>query len=152
MAHLLILVADYYRDITDELTLGAKTHLEASGHSFDVVTVPGAFELPAAIHFAMHSAVPKYDGYIALGCVIRGETSHYEYVCNECARGIQHLAIKHRAAIGFGVLTVEHKAQAQKRANVNGMNKGREAAEAALRMLELKSQWNVQPYESHHHD
>lgn len=138
MAHFLLAVAHFYTDIADELVLGAKTHLQAENHTFDVVNVPGAFELPAALHMAMHG-IKQYDGYIALGCVIRGETSHYEYVCGECARGIQELAIKHRVPIGFGVLTVDNMAQAKARANVNEGNKGRAAADACMRMLQVKS-------------
>lgn len=142
MAHFLIAVAGYYSDITDELLLGARTHLQVADHSFEVIQVPGAFELPGAVRIAMQG--PKaYDGYIALGCVIRGETSHYDIVCGECARGLQELAIHHNAAIGFGVLTVENKSQAQKRASVNGGNKGREAAEAAMQMVALKRQFGV---------
>lgn len=142
MAHLLIAVADYYKDITDELLLGAKTHLQVDEHTFDVISVPGAYELPVAIHIAMHSD-KHYDGYIALGCVIRGETTHYDYVCGECARGLQDIALKHKAALGFGVLTVENKDQAKKRASVNGGNKGREAAEACLQMIRLREQFGL---------
>lgn len=136
MAHLLIAVADYYKHITDELLLGAKARLEKDKHSYDIITVPGAFELPAAIQIAIESA-QHFDGYIALGCVIRGETTHYDYVCSECARGLQDVALRYHAAIGFGVLTTENKAQAEARADVNGKNKGREAAQAALQMIEL---------------
>ncbi len=142
MAHFLIVSANYYKDIADELVLGARSHLEAGGHSFEVITVPGAFELPAAIRFAMQG--PKaYDGYVALGCVIRGETSHYDVVCEQTASGLQQLALHFNAAIGFGVLTVENKAQAQKRASVNSGNKGREAAEAAMQAVGLKLRFAV---------
>lgn len=142
MAHFLIVSASYYQDIADELMLGARSHLEVAGHSFDVVNVPGAFEIPAAIRFAMQG--PKaYDGFIALGCVIRGETSHYDLVCDGCAHGVQLLATQHNAAVGFGVLTVENKSQAQKRASVNGGNKGREAAEAAMQLVALKHRYQV---------
>lgn len=142
MAHILIVVSPYYKDITDELLLGARTHLEVAAHSYDVVSVPGAFEIPAAIHMAMQGEKP-YDGYIALGCVIRGETTHYDYVCTECARGLQDLAVLHQTPIGFGVLTVENKKQAEARASVNGKNKGREAAEACMQMIALKERFGV---------
>ena len=145
MAHFLIVCANYYEDIADELVLGAKSHLEIGGHTHELIHVPGAFELPAAIHYAIHCDTKVYDGYIALGCVIRGETAHFDYVCGECARGIQHLALHHNAAVGFGVLTVENKQQAQKRASVNGGNKGREAAEAAMQLVALKEKFGVTP-------
>lgn len=142
MAHLLIAVADYYQDITNELLLGSKARLEKDGHSYEIITVPGAFELPAAIQIAIESA-QSFDGYIALGCVIRGETSHYDYVCGEAARGLQELALRYHVAIGFGVLTTENKAQAEARASVNGKNKGREATEAALQMIALHQQFRA---------
>ena len=139
---ILIAVANFYADIADELLLGAKSHLQVAGYDYEVITLPGAFELPAALHFALHSD-KEYAGYVALGCVIRGETTHYDYVCGECARGLQDLAIKHQAPIGFGVLTVENKEQAMKRASVNQGNKGREAAEACLQMMALKQQFGL---------
>lgn len=142
MAHFLIVVADYYKDIADELVLGARTHLEVASHTSEVVRIGGAFELPAAIRFAMQGQ-KSYDGFIALGCVIRGETPHFDYVCQSCANGLQDLATRYNAALGFGVLTVETKPQAQKRASVNGGNKGREAAEAAMQMVALKRQFGV---------
>ncbi len=144
MAHILIVVSPYYKDITDELLLGARSHLDVAGHTHDTINVPGAFEIPAAIHMAMHGT-KSYDGYIALGCVIRGETSHYDYVCGECARGLQDLSLLHKAPIGFGVLTVENKKQAEIRASVNGKNKGREAAEACIQMIALKTHFGVKP-------
>lgn len=142
MAHFLIAVADYYQDITNELLLGCKARLESEQHSYEIITVAGAFELPAALQIAIESE-RVYDGYIVLGCVIRGETSHYDVVCNECARGIQDVALSYQVAIGFGVLTTENKAQAIARADVNGKNKGREAAEAALRMMALQQHFGV---------
>lgn len=140
MAHFLIVVAPYYKNITDELLAATTAHLDANGHSHEVITAPGAFEIPAAIHMAIHSD-KNYDGYVALGCVIRGETSHYDYVCGECARGLQDLAVLHQTPIGFGVLTVENMAQAKARADVNGKNKGREATQAAIEMLALKARF-----------
>lgn len=142
MAHFLIAVANYYQDIADELLLGAKSHLQVEGHTFEIVEVPGAFELPATIHYALHGE-KRYDGYIALGCVIRGETAHFDYVCGECARGLQDIALKHKVPLGFGVLTTENRTQAKKRADVNGGNKGHEAAEACLKMLALKAHFGL---------
>jgi 6,7-dimethyl-8-ribityllumazine synthase len=143
MAHILIINADYYSDISSELLAGAKAKLEAGDHTSDVVTVPGAFEIPGAISMAIHGSQAGivYDGYIALGCVVRGETTHYDYVCGECARGLQELAIHLRAAIGFGVLTVENISQAKERASRSGHDKGGEAAAACLRMIALKKQF-----------
>ncbi len=142
MAHILIAAANYYKEISDELIIGTKARLEKDGHSFDVIDVPGAFELPAAVQMAVDGD-KHYDGYIALGCVIRGETTHYDYVCQQCARGLQDIALTQNLAIGFGLLTVENKEQAKVRADVNGKNKGHEAADACLRMLALREQFNV---------
>lgn len=141
MAHLLIVSADFYPNISADLLRGAQERLQSDGHTFEVVSVPGAFEIPGAIRIAMSSKA--YDGYIALGCVIRGETTHYDYVCNECARGLQDLAIIHMAAIGFGVLTVENMEQAIRRASLTQGNKGADAAEAALRMIGLKQRYGA---------
>jgi len=117
--------------------------------------VPGAFEIPAAIRFAADAIAgtgqnsndgagrKNYDGYVALGCVIRGETSHYDYVCGETARGLQDLAIKDRLAIGYGVLTVENRDQAWARASVDKGNKGGFVTEVALRMIELKQKFGL---------
>lgn len=142
MATFLILAADFYPDIAEELILGAKSHLQVEGHSADIIRVPGAFELPAALHFALHSQ-ERYAGYIALGCVVRGETPHFDYVCAECARGLQDLALKHKIALGFGVLTTDTPEQAKKRASVNGGNKGRTAAETCLQMMALRERFGL---------
>jgi len=115
MPHILIVEAPYYHDIANELRAGAVAALDALGATYEVVAVPGAFEIPAAIALAagLHGPVARaYDGYVALGCVIRGETTHYDYVCTESARGLQDLALRHGLAIGFGILTVENDAQA----------------------------------------
>jgi 6,7-dimethyl-8-ribityllumazine synthase len=105
--------------------------------------VPGAFEIPAVIAMASQSGEAAYDGYVALGCVIRGETSHYDYVCGESARGLQDLAFRDRLAIGFGILTVENGEQAWARAAVDRKNKGAEVAQAALRMIELRKRFGL---------
>jgi len=144
--HLLIVESPYYKDITDELVKGAVEVIEKAGATYDRISVPGAFEIPAAIRFAADATAAgraKYDGYVALGCVIRGETSHYDYVCLESARGFQEMAIKDRLAIGYGVLTVENQNQAWVRASVDKGNKGGFVAGAALRMIELKQQFGL---------
>ena len=132
---ILLIVAPYYRDITDALVAGARSALNAAGASHETIEVPGAFEIPAAIRLAMDSG--GYDGYIALGCVIRGETSHYDYVCGESARALQDLAVRERTAIGYGILTVENRAQAEARM----AHKGGEAAAACLRMIALRDEF-----------
>jgi 6,7-dimethyl-8-ribityllumazine synthase len=142
--HIMIVEAPYYRHIAEEMAKGAIQALDAAGASYERVVVPGAFEIPAAIRFAVAAAASNrhrgFDGFIALGCVIRGETTHYDYVCNESARGLQDLALRHDLAIGFGILTVENEAQALARARVEKKNKGGEAARACLAMIDLKHQ------------
>ncbi len=135
MTHILILTARFYEDIASELESGAIGALQEAGATFDIDAVPGAFEIPAAIGFAKK----RYDGFVALGCVIRGETSHYDYVCGESARGLMDLSLHHGLAIGYGILTVESEEQAWERASVTQGNKGRDAAAACLRMIELKN-------------
>ena len=136
---ILVVQARFYEDIADELIRGACAALEAAGASFRSISVPGAFEIPAAIAFA-ESAQGDYgfDGYVALGCVIRGETSHYDYVSGESARKLQDLAADRGLAVGYGILTCETRAQAWTRASVDQMNKGRDAAEACLRMIAVR--------------
>ncbi len=139
----LIVEGRFYEDIAAELMRGAVAALGDAGARHDSVAVPGAFEIPAAIRFALRAMEcwPEryhFDGFVALGCVIRGETSHYDYVCSECARGLQELAIGHDLALGFGVLTVDSAEQARARADVAGTNKGGEVARTCLRMIELK--------------
>ncbi len=141
MPHLSIVVARFYEDIADELVRGATAHLEAQGASYDILDVPGAFEIPAAVRLSIESG--RYAGYVALGCVIRGETTHYDYVCAESARGLNTLAMRHMAAIGYGILTVENAEQAWVRAAVTQGNKGAAAAAAALRMMEIKAKLGV---------
>lgn len=138
---ILIVNSPYYAHISDELEKGAREALEASGEQCDIETimVPGAFEVPGAIAMAADSA--KYDGYIALGCVIRGETSHYDYVCGESAKGLMYLSTDRRLAIGYGILTVENEAQALARAERTQKNKGKDAAVACLEMLKLRKKF-----------
>ena len=146
--HIMIVEARYYAHISDELAKGAITALDAAGASYERFAVPGAFEIPAAIRFAVEAQSrgareARFDGYLALGCVIRGETTHYDYVCNESAGGLQRLALEHYLAIGFGILTVENEAQALARARVDKKNKGGEAANACLAMIELKRHFGL---------
>lgn len=148
--HIMIVEARFYEDIADELVRGAVAELERAGASSERFAVPGAFEIPAAIKFAIrsrgfHSARRRFDGFVALGCVIRGETSHYDLVCNECARGLQTLAVGYTLAVGFGVLTCDNREQAWARASLSGGNKGAVAARACLAMLELKRAFRLYP-------
>lgn len=136
MKKILIIQADFYPEISEFLLKGAIAEINNSTYQYEVVTVLGAFEIPAVIAFAKDSK--KYDGYIALGCVIRGETTHYDYVCIESARGLNELAIKEKLAIGYGIITVENESQALERANPAKKNKGGFAAKACLKMIELK--------------
>jgi len=140
--HVLIVEAPYYTHIAEELARGATGALEAGGATWERVAVPGAFEVPAAISFAVEAKQKgfgrAYDGFIALGCVIRGETTHYDHICSESARGLQELALRHNLAIGYGILTVESEAQALARARVDEKDNGGEAARACLAMIELK--------------
>ena len=147
MTHILIVEARFYDDIADELVRGSEGRLTEVGASWDRISVPGAFEIPAAIALAdraaKHGGV-EYDGFIALGCVIRGETTHYDYVCGESARGLQDLAVRDGLAIVYGILTVENAEQAWVRASVDkGKNKGGDAAEACLAMISLKHRFSV---------
>jgi 6,7-dimethyl-8-ribityllumazine synthase len=137
--HLLIVEARFYGNISDLLRAGAVRALELAGASFDTVVVPGALEVPAAISLAQEAA--KYDAFVALGCVIRGETSHYDIVAGESARGLIELAIQRGALIGNGILTCDTDAQARTRADPAGKDKGGAAARAALALLQLKSRF-----------
>ncbi|MFC3180991.1 6,7-dimethyl-8-ribityllumazine synthase [Cypionkella sinensis] len=135
---LLIVVAPYYKDITDQLVAGAQGVAAACGATAEIIEVPGALEVPTAIALAERMA--KFDGYVALGCVIRGETTHYDTVCNDSSRAITMLGLQ-GAAIGNGILTVENRAQAEVRAEVSGQNKGGGAAAAALHLIALSRKW-----------
>lgn len=139
MPRVLIVVATFYQDLADALLAGATEALRKSGASYDVVDVPGAFEIPGAISIAHRNGT--YDGYVALGCVIRGETTHYDYVCMESARGLNDLAVREHAAIGYGIVTTENRHQALERILPDRGNKGAAAVEACLRMVQLKKQW-----------
>jgi len=141
---ILIVEARYYEDIGEALKAGAVAALEGEGAAWESIAVPGAFEIPTAVHMAYRAGLdgrqtPPFDGYVTLGCVIRGETSHYDYVCSESARKLQDLACDLRLALGYGILTCESHEQAWVRASADGRNKGGEAALACLRMLGLRA-------------
>ncbi|BDA84065.1 6,7-dimethyl-8-ribityllumazine synthase [Aureimonas sp. SA4125] len=139
--HLLVIEARFYDHIADAQLAGAKAALEAAGATYDVVTVPGALEIPAAVSFALvggEEGGTAYDGFVALGCVIRGETYHFEIVANESSRALMDLTFQEGLAIGNGILTVETEAQALERAMPERLNKGGAAAEAALKMIALR--------------
>jgi len=137
---LLIVVAPYYRDIADNLIAGAKAEIEACGATWDLVEVPGALEVPTAVGIA--ERMSNFDGYVALGCVIRGETTHYETVCNDSSRALQLLGLQ-GLCIGNGILTVENRAQAEVRADPGNQNKGGGAAAAALHLIALSRKWGA---------
>jgi 6,7-dimethyl-8-ribityllumazine synthase len=136
---LLIVVAPYYKDIADNLVAGARAVGAACGAEVDLIEVPGALEVPTAI--AMAERLAEYDGYVALGCVIRGETTHYDTVCNDSSRAISLLGLQ-GACIGNGILTVENRVQAEVRADPAGQNKGGGAAAAALHLVALSRKWS----------
>ena len=138
MSRVLIVEARFYGHLNDMLLAGARAAIEAAGHEHDTVTVPGALEIPGAVMLAAESG--RYDAFVALGVVIRGETYHFEVVSNESARGLMALTMD-AIPIGNGILTVENEAQAIVRADPKQLNKGGGAAEAALAMLALKSRF-----------
>lgn len=137
--HALILEARFYTDISDHLAQGAMAVFDEAGMTYDRVEVPGALEIPAALGFAAGSGL--YDAYVVLGCVIRGATGHYDVVVNESNRGVAQQALYFNMALGNGILTVENEAQAMERADPAQLDKGGAAARAAIRMLEIKRQW-----------
>lgn len=136
--HLLIIDSRFYETISDTLVAGASGALDAAAATYDRVSVPGVLEIPAALAMALETRGESYDGYVLLGCVIRGETTHYDIVAEQSARVVMDLAVQHRLAVGNGILTVENRRQAQTRARVAGRNKGGDAAKAALAMIELR--------------
>ena len=132
MAKILIVEARFYEEIANAQAEAAIAEIERRGFEYERIAVPGSFEIPSVISMAIKSK--KYVGYVALGCVIRGETTHYDYVCGECARGLNDLAIKKKAPIGFGVLTVENREQAHKRM----VDHGRRAVQACADLIKIK--------------
>jgi 6,7-dimethyl-8-ribityllumazine synthase len=139
-ARILVVEARFYQDLADQLAAGACAVLAAAGARVERHAVPGCFELPPAIRYALGddpAAVP-FDGAVALGCVIRGETDHYDHICREVSRALMDLSVAWRLPLGFGVLTCPSYALAKVRADVDGKNKGAEAAQACLDMIVLK--------------
>jgi 6,7-dimethyl-8-ribityllumazine synthase len=140
-ARVLIVEARYYEDIADLLMEGVLAVLAGRSVSYARIAVPGAFEIPGAIRFALRAGDGHggFAGYIALGCVIRGETDHYHHICREVSRALMDLAVNEAVPLGFGVLTCATYEQARVRAAPDGRNKGAEAARACLRMMKLKA-------------
>ena len=156
-SRVMIVEARFYEDIADSMMESAKAELDRAGATYECFRVPGAFELPGAIRMAIGAqelrlyssgeasndtvvGLPGYDGYIALGCVIRGETTHYDYVCQESARGLNDLVLRYGIALGYGVITVENKEQALDRACRGRHDRAGAAARACLAMIELGRQ------------
>ncbi|HVH79006.1 MAG TPA: 6,7-dimethyl-8-ribityllumazine synthase [Stellaceae bacterium] len=141
--HLLLVEAPYYTHIAALLREGAEKALAAAGATFDVIEVPGSFEVPGAIGMAAKGS-HDYDGFVALGCVIRGETTHYDHICESTADSLQRLSVEHGLAIGYGILTCENEQQALHRANSqgNGRDHGGAAVRACLAMVAIKRRFS----------
>lgn len=136
---ILIVEARFYDDLSDELTKGAELAITKAGYEFEKISVMGALEIPAVINFA--ASTGKYAGFVALGCIIRGETYHFEIVANESARGIMDLGLNKNLCIGNGILTTENFEQAWERARINDGDKGGFAANACIGLIELKQKF-----------
>lgn len=143
MTKILIIEARYYEGISDALLEGAMSKLNVEGLEVAQITVPGALEIPHVISYAESSGA-GYDGYVALGCVIRGETTHYDYVCQESARALMDLAVNQQLAIGNGIITVEDEAQAWARAKKDEKDKGGFAANAVMDMIAIRAALQAQ--------
>ncbi len=148
--HIMVIEARFYEDLADELAKGAIAEIEKAGATYQRFAVPGCLEIPAAIKYAVrsmdfYSGRKRFDGYVGLGVVIRGETTHYDIVCNESARGLQDLALQYTLAVGNGILTVENREQAWVRAGTGNKNKGGFAARACLDMIDLKRHFRLFP-------
>lgn len=146
--HILVVEARFYDGLLDAMLTGAKRALDKAGATYEIVTVPGALEIPGAIKFAYEAGKAgrlehRFDGYVAIGCVIRGETTHYDTVCQESARGLMDLTINYDLAIGNGIITVEDEDQAWVRAKPEEQDKGGGAAKACLTMIGLKRGWGL---------
>jgi 6,7-dimethyl-8-ribityllumazine synthase len=135
--HLLLVEALFYEHIAADLRRGAERAIAAAGATCEAVSVPGSFEIPPAIALAA-KMTGRFDGFVALGCVIRGETTHYDHICAETARALQELGVRDGLAIGFGILTCENEAQALVRASPEGRDQGGRAVRACLSLVELK--------------
>mgnify|MGYP003581066785 CR=1 FL=1 len=147
--HILIVEARFYDDLLDAMLKGAKLVLDKAHATYEIVTVPGALEIPGPIKLAHEPGNAgrlerRFDGYVAIGCVIRGETSHYDTVCEESARGLMDLTIQYDLAIGNGIITVENEDQAWARAKPEDQDKGGGAATACLTMVALKRRWGLE--------
>jgi 6,7-dimethyl-8-ribityllumazine synthase len=140
--HLLIVRAPYYNEIVDGLEIGAKRILHEAGATFEVLDVAGAFELAQAIRIALRGA-RKFDGYVALGCIVRGDTDHYDHICRESMAGLMQVALAYGVAMGVGLLTVHRIEQAEQRSGQDGHNKGAEAAVAALLQISVARYFGV---------
>lgn len=145
---ILIVEARFYEDISDHLAKGAVQELTQAGAGYKRVFVPGIYEIPAVIRFAirameLRATDDRFAGYLALGCAIRGETDHYDHICRETNWGLQHLALSYSLALGNGVLTCLNKSQASERADCNGRNFGGQAARAVLRMIQVKREMRL---------
>ena len=147
--HILLVEAPYYAHIAELLRQGAKRALDDAGATCESISVPGAFEIPVAIGLVARST-DRFDGYVALGCVIRGETTHYDHICAESARGLQDLAVREGMAIGYGILTVKREGQALARASAERRDKGGEAVRACLALVELKRRLAEETNEQQH--
>lgn len=146
---ILVVEGRFYQDIADQMTAGAATVLDDAGVIHQRLAVPGAFEVPAAIRFALRGMEAgtgtRFSGFVALGCVIRGETDHYTYVCGETCRALMDLTTTHGIALGFGILTCDTPEQAWARAAIDQGNKGAAAARACLRMMEVERGLRAKP-------
>lgn len=136
MPHLLVIEARYYNEINDNMLEGIGKVFKEAGATHEVMAVPGSYELPVALNFARQAKI--YDGYVLVGCVIRGATTHYDHICDSVFQTVQDLAVTHNLALGQGILTCENYDQAFERADPNNMNYGGKAAKAALTMIQLK--------------
>ncbi|RCL01391.1 MAG: Riboflavin synthase beta-chain [Candidatus Tokpelaia sp. JSC085] len=139
---LLIVEARFYEQYSDDLLKGAKKELGKAGVTYDIVTVPGALEIPAVIAFAAKGQI-HYDGYVALGCIMRGATYHFDIVANESCRGLTSLSVDQNLAIGNGILTVENDRQARERVDETKKNKGGFAVKAALTLIAIKKKFGA---------
>ena len=148
--HIMLIEGRFYEDIADQLVGGAIAELSERGASYERFAVPGALEIPVVISYAVRSmefytARQRFDGYVALGCVIRGETSHYDVVAGESARALQDLAMRHCLAVGNGILTCDTRDQAWERAAVDQRNKGGQVARTCLKMIDVKRKLHLYP-------
>lgn len=137
--HVLIVEARFYEDISDQMAAGASAAIEARGGTCERIAVPGALEIPSVIRYALDGP-KRFDAFVVLGCVIRGETTHYDHVCQESIGGVHRLALEHSLCVGTGILTCETREQAEERAAANKGNKGKAAADAALDLVAIKAQ------------